>query len=37
VSMAEHIRSLAMAFGIIESGRTGRRISCDELVAFLRA
>jgi predicted dehydrogenase len=36
VSMAEHIRSLAIAFGIIESGRTGRRITCDELLTFLK-
>jgi predicted dehydrogenase len=36
VSLAEHIRSLSMAFAVIESGRAGRRISCDDLVAFLK-
>jgi predicted dehydrogenase len=29
VNLAEHIRSLAIAFAIIESGRTGRRISLE--------
>ena len=28
VGLAEHIRSLAIAFAIIESGRTGQRAKC---------
>ena len=31
VNLAEHLRSLAIAFAIIESGRTGRRVKCAPL------
>ena len=35
VTVEEHLRSLAIAFAVIESGRTGCRVDCRELLSDL--